>query len=698
MNQEQIDILQGALKREKTARKAAEKILEDKSRELYTLSEELKVTNAKLEDLVNEKSSQLAGIFENIIDAYLVIDLSGNALKMNDAATDLFGYDITEETLNITNLIYPEDATYAFESFSELIEKGSFSNYTARILRKNKEVRWVHINASLIYDKNKKAIAAQGIIRDITETKRTSELIEEQKKELDVIVQNSSLGIVLTQFGSIIRTNKAFQKLLGYTEEEFSKFTVKDITFAEDLPASKYYTDQMNSGAIDNFVINKRYKRKNGSVLWAKTNVNPVRDNFNEIQYQVALIEDITLEREQTLIIDMINELAKSILGKYDIYEIAWEMTQKIAEYLGTDDCIIYLVNHQSQTLEQIASFGAKVGSKKEVINKIVLPIGKGIVGHVAQSGKPEIISDSSKDKRYIVDDQKRFSEISVPIISEGKVIGVIDSEHLGKNFFRKEHLHALENIASLVSMQFKSALNIRKREKAETKNIQLLDKLEKSNNELNEYAHIVSHDLKSPLRSIDALISWIKMDNEGKLDDPTVQNLKLIGDTLETMERLISNILEYSSAGSDTNESQEVDLNETMDDLKKLLFVPDHISINIVKKLPVLKGDPTKFQQLFQNLLSNAIKFSNKDNGIVEIDFMEKPSFYQFSVKDNGIGIEKKFHNRIFKIFQSLNKSKESTGIGLSIVKKIVVLYEGTVWLESEPGEGATFFFTIKK
>jgi PAS domain S-box-containing protein len=698
MNQEQIDILQGALKREKTARKAAEKILEDKSRELYTLSEELKVTNAKLEDLVNEKSSQLAGIFENIIDAYLVIDLSGNALKMNDAATDLFGYDITEETLNITNLIYPEDATYAFESFSELIEKGSFSNYTARILRKNKEVRWVHINASLIYDKNKKAIAAQGIIRDITETKRTSELIEEQKKELDVIVQNSSLGIVLTQFGSIIRTNQAFQKLLGYTEEEFSKFTVKDITFAEDLPASKYYTDQMNSGAIDNFVINKRYKRKNGSVLWAKTNVNPVRDNFNEIQYQVALIEDITLEREQTLIIDMINELAKSILGKYDIYEIAWEMIQKIAEYLGTDDCIIYLVNHQSQTLEQIASFGAKVGSKKEVINKIVLPIGKGIVGHVAQSGKPEIISDSSKDKRYIVDDQKRFSEISVPIISEGKVIGVIDSEHLGKNFFRKEHLHALENIASLVSMQFKSALNIRKREKAETKNIQLLDKLEKSNNELNEYAHIVSHDLKSPLRSIDALISWIKMDNEGKLDDPTVQNLKLIGDTLETMERLISNILEYSSAGSDTNESQEVDLNETMDDLKKLLFVPNHISINIVKKLPVLKGDPTKFQQLFQNLLSNAIKFSNKDNGIVEIDFMEKPSFYQFSVKDNGIGIEKKFHNRIFKIFQSLNKSKESTGIGLSIVKKIVDLYEGTVWLESVPGEGATFFFTIKK
>lgn len=404
MSQEQINILQRALKREKNARKAAEKILEDKSRELYVLSEELKVSNTKLEASFSEKSSQLAGVFENIIDAYMVMDLSGNVLKMNDAACGLFGYDISKETLNVTSLIYTEDVTYAYESFSELIEKGRFSNYTARILTKNKEVRWVQINGSLIYDTDKKPIAAQGIIRNITDLKN----LEEQKEE-------------------------------------------------------------------------------------------------------------------------------------------------------------------------------------------------------------------------------------------------------------------------------------IRK-------------KLEKSNNELHEYAHIVSHDLKSPLRSLDALVTWIKMDNEGQLDTPTLQNFKLIEDTLETMENLISNILEYSSAGSETNESQDVDLNETMNDLNTLIFVPEHIHINIIKKLPIVKGDPTKFQQLFQNLLSNAIKFSNKDKGIVEIDVIEEPSFYQFSIKDNGIGIEKKFHDRIFKIFQSLNRTKESTGIGLSIVKKIVDLYEGIIWLESEPGEGTTFFFTIKK
>ncbi|WP_420571105.1 sensor histidine kinase [Kordia sp.] len=404
MSQEQIDILQRALKREKAARKAAEKILEDKSRELYVLSEELKISNAKLEAAVNEKSSQLAGIFENIIDAYVVMDLRGNVLKMNDAASHLFGYDLSEEPLNVTKLIYTEDVAYAFESFSELIEKGRFSNYTARIFRKNKEIRWVQINASLVYDTDQKPIAAQGIIRNITELKS----LEQQKEKI--------------------------------------------------------------------------------------------------------------------------------------------------------------------------------------------------------------------------------------------------------------------------------------------------LKQLEKSNNELYEYAHIVSHDLKSPLRSIDALVSWIKSDNEGKFDEDTLQNFGMIEATLETMESLISNILEYSSAGSETNESKDVNLNDTMEDLYRLLFIPEHISMNVLKKLPTVKGDPTKFQQLFQNLLSNAIKFCNKDKGIVEVDFVEEPSFYQFSVRDNGIGIEKKFHERIFKIFQSLNKSKESTGIGLSIVKKIVDLYEGTIWLESELGEGTTFFFTIKK
>ena len=547
MSQNKIDILERALERQKNARKQAEKILEEKSLELFNASKELKKVNKKLEFLLDEKTSQLKGIFENINDAYLVMDINGNVLKMNDIATNLFGYNFEEEEINVIKLIYNEDYDYAIKSYNQLIKSGKFTNYTARIITKKKEVKWVHINASIVYSKHNKPIAAQGIIRDITE------------------------------------------------------------------------------------------------------------------------------QREKRLVIDMINNTAKSILGKEDIYEIAWEISSSIATYLTTNDCVIYLVDSNTNSLEQIAAFDNKVNRKKEIINKIILPIGKGIVGSVAKKGISEIINDTSLDKRYIIDDEQRFSEITVPIISEGKVIGIIDAEHRKKNYFTKEHLNTIENIANLVAVQLKSAINLRERKKAETKNVELLNKLGKSNAELQEYAHIVSHDLKSPLRSIAALTSWIKTDNKGKFDDFSLQNFKDIDNTLETMESLISNILEYSSINSNTEEKEEkVNLNSLIEELKTVLFVPENISINILNNLPIVKGDKTKFQQLFQNLIGNAIKFIDKENGIINIDVENNNSYYKFSIQDNGIGIEKKHYKKIFKIFQSLKKTKDSSGIGLTIVKKL--------------------------
>ena len=124
-------------------------------------------------------------------------------------------------------------------------------------------------------------------------------------------------------------------------------------------------------------------------------------------------------------------------------------------------------------------------------------------------------------------------------------------------------------------------------------------------------------------------------------------------------MEQLISNVLEYSSAGFNTEKISEIDLDLILEDVKKILYIPKNTTINILKKLPILKGEKTKFQQLFLNLISNAIKFGNKENNIIEIDVIEKEKFYQFSINDNGIGIDKKFHDRIFKVFHFLNKAE---------------------------------------
>ena len=225
-----------------------------------------------------------------------------------------------------------------------------------------------------------------------------------------------------------------------------------------------------------------------------------------------------------------------------------------------------------------------------------------------------------------------------------------------------------------------------------------LLEKLEKSNDELQEYAHIVSHDLKSPLRSINALVSWLKEDNKGVLDDASLQNFALIDSTLEKMEQLITDVLNYSSVGADNTIKADVDLNSMVNELVSMLYIPDHIEVKSLNILPNIKGDKTKLQQVFQNLISNSVKFIDKKCGSITIDVEDLKSHYKFSIKDNGIGIEKKYHDKIFKIFHSLKKSKDSSGIGLSIVKKIIDLHEGEIWLESEPNVGTTFYFTLKK
>ncbi|MFK2821130.1 ATP-binding protein [Flavobacteriaceae sp. LMIT009] len=571
MSQKELDILKRALARERNSRKAAEKILEKKSTELYEVNKKLEQSHEELTQLYSQTSSQLQGVFENIVDAYVISDLKGNILKLNDAALRLLDFENGYSNMHIMDLIDPSDFEKTNIKFEDLLNEGSITDFIIKINTNKKVQKLVHVNASIIY-KNGVPIAMQGIVRDIT------------------------------------------------------------------------------------------------------------------------------LDREKSLTIEMINEVARSILGKVDIYEIAWEITGSISGYLGTNDCVIYILDDKKKVLEQIAAYGQKINAKNEIENKITIPLGEGIVGKVALTGISEIINDTSCDKRYIVDDQQRLSEITVPIIYDDKVIGIIDSEHASKNYFNQKQLEILQSIASIVSMQLYSAINLREKQKIELKNRLLLDKLERSNDELQEYAHMVSHDLKSPLRSIDALISWIREDNQGKLDDITNKNFDLIESTLEKMENLIASVLEYSSIGYDGFDDREINLNNLLNEIGQIMLIPDHITLKILKELPIVMADSVQMQQLFQNLISNAIKYNDKENGLIEIDVKEYDEKFEFSVKDNGAGIDSKYHDKIFKIFHTLNNNKEATGVGLSIVKKIVSHYEGELWLESEKGMGTTFYFTLRK
>ena len=224
-----------------------------------------------------------------------------------------------------------------------------------------------------------------------------------------------------------------------------------------------------------------------------------------------------------------------------------------------------------------------------------------------------------------------------------------------------------------------------------------LLNALEHQNQELSDYAHMVSHDLKSPLRSIDTLTAWLKEDYENQLGDDGNERINLIRNNVEKMDTLIKGILEYTQIGRDQMEFYTVDLNNVINDITDFIEVPKHFNF-IKNELPQIKGDKYRLQQLFQNLITNAIAYNDKEKGVIEIGVTDKRQYWEFFVKDNGKGIDAVYFEKIFKTFRKLENRQESSGIGLSIVKKIVDLYGGEIWLTSELGKGTIFYFTLKK
>ncbi|HQF28968.1 MAG TPA: ATP-binding protein [Bacteroidia bacterium] len=220
---------------------------------------------------------------------------------------------------------------------------------------------------------------------------------------------------------------------------------------------------------------------------------------------------------------------------------------------------------------------------------------------------------------------------------------------------------------------------------------------LERSNRELDQFAYVVSHDLKAPLRAIASLAEWIEEDLEEKLTPESKSNLELLRGRVLRMESLIHGILAYSKAGKVTGDLKMVDVNKLINDIIDSLNPSPHIKITVDENMPIIEAEETKLYQVLGNLISNSIKYNDKPKGIIQVKYLDLEGICQFTVEDNGPGIEKEYHNRIFMIFQTLSARDqvESTGIGLSIVKKIVEEQGGKIWIESEPGQGAKFIFT---
>lgn len=478
---------------------------------------------------------------------------------------------------------------------------------------------------------------------------------KEELNRLSLVASDNKNAIVFTDAeAKIFWCNDAYHKLTGFKKEDVLGKTPIEIGKAQntDKEALRKMADLFFKGEA--FDVEITHGRKDGSYFWTRTKGQPVYNDKGELLQYFAVIEDMTLEKEKEEQLVLLSLIAEKNINAVLICD-----NEGRIEWVNTS-----FVEMSGYTIEELK------GQKP---------------GHLLQG--PKTNPETVEYLRFKIKNGEPFS------------CEILNYSKNGKKYWVKIQGQALFNKWGEISRYFAIEEDVTEKKKLELQREQLLASLEKSNNDLEEYAQIVSHDLKSPLRSINSLIFWIKEDDK-QLSSQSMEYLNLIEGKVEKMDRLIQGILTYSKIDTTVPAIEEpVNTGEVIKNIIETIDIPPHITFDISATMPILnKADSFRMQQLFQNLIGNAVNYIDKPLGKIRIDWKESSTHYVFSIADNGPGIPEEHHEKIFRTFQSLSNSEKSTGLGLSIVKKIVDYYKGRIWLESKVGEGTTFYVLLNK
>lgn len=303
----------------------------------------------------------------------------------------------------------------------------------------------------------------------------------------------------------------------------------------------------------------------------------------------------------------------------------------------------------------------------------------------------------------YDVDNKMRSAKSWEQICKALKTQKELTFRRLQK--FKNGTSRLMESILNKITINGKvyivgASRDITDRQKSEKEREKLIEKLREMNEELEDFAHIVSHDLKAPLRGINTITSWLLSDHANNLNEDGQDLIQLLNRRVGRMYGLIEGVLQYSRVGRNQSENKPLDIQKIVEDIIDDLEKPEKFVIEIITDLPTVMNDETQMRQVFQNFITNAIKYNDKEEGLVEISAKDLATHWEFCISDNGPGILPQYHEKIFQIFQTLQRRDdfESTGIGLTIVSKIIKNNLGQVRIDSGQGKGAKFYFTIKK
>jgi PAS domain S-box-containing protein len=626
--------------------------------ELEMQNEELK----KSQEALQISRSKFSDLYEYAPIAYLNITPHGLIKQVNFATVSLLGYDKREligKPLSV--FIIEGNISKFFHHINIMPDMDKPIEFEISILTKNESQLHVWLHGSFIkqsYTENPEILLAMINITQRKEAEvarekaQALERISRQSEEIyrNMFEKNSAVQILIEPVnGDIIKVNESACLFYGYSMDELKTLNISEISLTphnrikENIRLA--YTGEKN-----NFIV--KHRLSTGELRHMDIYTCVINYYGEELLY--LILHDIT---------DRINaeDNLKQSEGRYR------NLLESISDR-------IYVIDHDLRIMvvnEAVCKFLNK--SREELIGNRMDDVFPTIstypvyeaIKRVLERGEPIVIEDCVKDSSQ----ECNWYNVSIYPVPDGVLC-----------------------ITSDITLQKRSEMSLKL----------MNERLKKSNEELEQFAYIASHDLQEPIRMISNFSELLKQDFYDELSEEGRDYIDVISEGSERMAEIVSDLLDYSRIERRKKPFQDVDLNvvlkEAMSNID--LLIKNKEARITYDELPCVYADKVQLALVFQNLISNAIKFVKDKMPIVQISAYDKEDQHVISIKDNGIGISKEYHDKIFEIFKRLHSKDEypGTGIGLSSCKKILERHRGDIWLESEPGKGSTFYFSIPK
>ena len=585
-------------------------------------------------------------------------------IRVNRRLCEILGYP-EKELLKLRgrDISHPDDADvinrerprlYAGDIDEVRLEK--------RYLRKDGSVVWVHFAMVVERDAEGRPKYEIAVYDDITARREAEEGLRQSEERFRRTFELAGSGIAVVSLeGRFMRVNTRLCEMFGYAPAELVGRAVKEVSHPEDRDIVDAPRARLVDRLSDSVRVEKRYRRKDGSVFWASLASALERDAEGRPLYAISVLDDITGRKQAEA----------ALRESEERFRKSFELASSGVAHVSLDGRFLRV----NRRFTEILGYG-----ESELIGRSVKEV-------------------SHPEDRDITDAQRALVRA-----------GLRESVRFEKRYLRKGGAPVWVSLGvALVrdaagAPQYEIAMfdDITERKQAEVALREAHEELKRSNSELEQFAYVASHDLQEPLRMVSSYTQLLERRYQDKLDADAREFMGYVVDGAARMKQLIEDLLAYSRVGTKGRDFKPVDLERPLARaLANLKAAIDESGAAVsFDPLPTLPADEGQLAQVLQNLIGNALKFRSGAAPRIHVSSLEREREWEIAVRDNGIGIEPQYFERIFMVFQRLHSKGEypGTGIGLAIVKKVVERHGGRVRVESRPGEGSAFIFTLPK